>query len=890
MGEQDGTLLERWDATSDQDAFMELVTRYQSMVYGACFRIVKDRARAEDLVQECFLKLTQKRPRDIHSLGPWLHRMATNASLRVVESEKRRTVREQKYVSEQSPGREATWNDVEWILDEALNALVDKERDVLVARFLEGRTQADVAERLGITRATVHHRIQRGLDSLRKKLSARGVVIGGTALSTMLTSNAAMAAPATLTTIIGKGVLAGAFQPVRIAALPKILGLAAAVLVVLTSGFMFFGSTSGESAETLGFAEESTMEVELPEPLVVAAAVEVVEQPDSQEDITLVNHPSGDEAEIIRLQCVDRDGNPVVGARVVINQWELGPDPTPWSGFVSPRVQENIPRPVSDVDGIVEFGAFRGDRGALIVRTALARRGDELIGIWEETERIGFPMRYQDRKVKLVPTKTVTATIKIGEKYRTGRSRIQVTQLGTKSALRPGGEFFLTFDNLLNKSDWPESYDIDLRVSTREVQIKGLPSEGSFGLKFTAPWLATEQRVFRNLSQVDTIALDTETHGIIKGRAQFLPLGPEQKSNFTVRARLIDDFSNNTFFEAKPRASGRFEIPQLPAGTYEVALRWDGFPEDYVAMPLQDIRVHSGQDTTGVNLTLGNGSRLRGRVYNRDTNEPIPNAELRARYAYGARHTVINAAKTNGLGHYRLRVPGETIYIEANAPGFKRYPSSTDEHFTVPPSDTSGPVLDIGLEPVRRDPKWDNPPVVSGRVIDENGAPIPNISLVHGGWLPVAVTDIGGRFRFELTPDQYSVTVGGSGWSQHSLGLGELVPGERRTLNDIVLTRYPGKLAIRVVDESGEPLDHVNGHIGADGYVHRKKPYEEWITERDGMIFFSDLPNRELNVAVDKTGYIDNTWSGLPRDGVVEIVLKRSNIALPEDNRRFIEQ
>jgi len=45
MGEHDGNLLDRWESTGDQDAFMELVVRYQGMVYGTCLRIVKDPGR-----------------------------------------------------------------------------------------------------------------------------------------------------------------------------------------------------------------------------------------------------------------------------------------------------------------------------------------------------------------------------------------------------------------------------------------------------------------------------------------------------------------------------------------------------------------------------------------------------------------------------------------------------------------------------------------------------------------------------------------------------------------------------------------------------------------------------------------------------------------------------
>jgi RNA polymerase sigma-70 factor (ECF subfamily) len=81
MIEQDAYLLDRWNSHGDSQSFMEIVARYQGMVYAVCLRILRDHGKAEDLVQECFFKLTRTRPKSVDALGPWLHRVAINQSL-----------------------------------------------------------------------------------------------------------------------------------------------------------------------------------------------------------------------------------------------------------------------------------------------------------------------------------------------------------------------------------------------------------------------------------------------------------------------------------------------------------------------------------------------------------------------------------------------------------------------------------------------------------------------------------------------------------------------------------------------------------------------------------------------------------------------------------------
>jgi len=57
MLENEVTLLHRFAKTGDAEAFSEVVRRHAGLVYGACLRILADRDRAADAVQETFFQL-----------------------------------------------------------------------------------------------------------------------------------------------------------------------------------------------------------------------------------------------------------------------------------------------------------------------------------------------------------------------------------------------------------------------------------------------------------------------------------------------------------------------------------------------------------------------------------------------------------------------------------------------------------------------------------------------------------------------------------------------------------------------------------------------------------------------------------------------------------------
>jgi len=208
MLESEVSLLRRFASKADSEAFSEIVRRHAGLVYGACLRVLEDKTRAADVVQETFFQLYKNAGHITGSLPSWLHSVATRKAIDVVRKDSRRRRREIKYAAEKLLKAE-TWEDISRYVDEGLDELDGQTRDILIQHFFEGRSMADVAGVMGISQPTVSRRIESGVSKLRETLRKRGVIIATAALVSLLTQNAVQAAPALVLEELGKIALLG---------------------------------------------------------------------------------------------------------------------------------------------------------------------------------------------------------------------------------------------------------------------------------------------------------------------------------------------------------------------------------------------------------------------------------------------------------------------------------------------------------------------------------------------------------------------------------------------------------------------------------------------------------------------------------------------------------
>jgi len=208
MEQPDAVLLERWVERRDAEAMAQIVARHSRMVYATCRRILGSGTEAADATQECFLRLATVR-RAGPSLAGLLHTTATRMALNHLRAESRRRRRERRYIETLDPAQEAGWDDVQTYVDEAIEGLDDKFRGPIVRHFLQGETHDSIARDLGLSRAGVSYRIDRGIREVRERLRRKGIAVAAPALAGMLAANAAEALPADLVQSLGRTAIAG---------------------------------------------------------------------------------------------------------------------------------------------------------------------------------------------------------------------------------------------------------------------------------------------------------------------------------------------------------------------------------------------------------------------------------------------------------------------------------------------------------------------------------------------------------------------------------------------------------------------------------------------------------------------------------------------------------
>jgi RNA polymerase sigma-70 factor (ECF subfamily) len=156
-------------------AIRQLYSHYASALHAHVEQFCPDRASADDIVQETFIRAWRHLPQlsaDDRPIRPWLYRVARNLLIDANRAERARPVT----VQEQPAGEAGTDSGLEEILDRqlvsaALAHLSPAHQSVLVETFYRGGTMAAVARELGIPHGTARSRLHYALDALRQQLA-----------------------------------------------------------------------------------------------------------------------------------------------------------------------------------------------------------------------------------------------------------------------------------------------------------------------------------------------------------------------------------------------------------------------------------------------------------------------------------------------------------------------------------------------------------------------------------------------------------------------------------------------------------------------------------------------------------------------------------------------
>lgn len=346
-----------------QAAFRILVERHQPMVAAVCRRIAG--AEADDAVQAVFLALARRAAEVAAHPSPaaWLHRAATHVAWRRRDAAATRQRHEQEAAmipaataSAAAPAsglRALEQAELRVELDRALDRLPDRYRAPLVAHYLEGREQAEVAAELRVSVGTLTSLLSRGRQRLRDVLAGRGTVLSAPLLATALEGAAAESAESLpLATI--DALCASALSPSPPEALAALadavpvtntgiglssgVGLALIVLTVAAAAWVAGAARQPTAAEAARVATTITAP-ERPVPTVGSAATTPLNGDPAALAVLAacpeavrrtVERLADGRAELVECERDERDGRPVVDVELrlggTVTEWTLGLD------------------------------------------------------------------------------------------------------------------------------------------------------------------------------------------------------------------------------------------------------------------------------------------------------------------------------------------------------------------------------------------------------------------------------------------------------------------------------------------------------------------------------------------------------------------------------------
>jgi RNA polymerase sigma-70 factor (ECF subfamily) len=153
----------------DEEAFARLYADYARLVHAIVLGRVP-RRDVDDLVQDIFITAyTRIRElRDPAAFGGWLATIARNRATDYL-----RQSREQIQLPDELPGGDPIEAETFAVL-EVVRKLPDTYRDTLLMRLVEGMSGNEIAERSGLTPASVRVNLHRGMKMLREKLGWHG--------------------------------------------------------------------------------------------------------------------------------------------------------------------------------------------------------------------------------------------------------------------------------------------------------------------------------------------------------------------------------------------------------------------------------------------------------------------------------------------------------------------------------------------------------------------------------------------------------------------------------------------------------------------------------------------------------------------------------------------
>lgn len=151
-------------------AFDELYKTYSAVIFGICLRYTKDRTEAEDLLQECFIKILNKIDdyKFQGSFEGWLKRLTVNTAINYIKAKKKFSFDEINDINIEFSNDDI--NIIESMEAEEIINLINQlpvgYRTVFNMYVIEGYKHSEIAEILGISDITSRTQLKKARETL----------------------------------------------------------------------------------------------------------------------------------------------------------------------------------------------------------------------------------------------------------------------------------------------------------------------------------------------------------------------------------------------------------------------------------------------------------------------------------------------------------------------------------------------------------------------------------------------------------------------------------------------------------------------------------------------------------------------------------------------------
>lgn len=171
----------------DQKAYKALFDMYRQAIFHVAVKIVHNQEEANDLVQETFIKaFGSLKTYDCHyRFSTWLYKIAANSSIDYLRKRKIDSLSLDKPIPTKdgdiqmeipddsyNPEKDLREREQSFGIEEAINSLPEKYKEVIVMRHKEDRSYEEIAAQLRVPVGTVKARIFRARELLKKKLKS----------------------------------------------------------------------------------------------------------------------------------------------------------------------------------------------------------------------------------------------------------------------------------------------------------------------------------------------------------------------------------------------------------------------------------------------------------------------------------------------------------------------------------------------------------------------------------------------------------------------------------------------------------------------------------------------------------------------------------------------